>query len=399
MFVLAKDDSLAPYLADLVAPTVALIALAISSHLMIAQVRARRRLHQITRLTARLAEAPQAIAGLERQLDSLERHVDSLPDSQAMATELKVLQGLMSNLQRQQIDRTGLAGGPVLTGLPPTGLPSPDNTAASEHSAPERAARDAMASDELDDKDVLAAIHTALQDDKVALYLQPIVNLPQREHLFFECLSRIPSADGAVLVPQRYIQLATDEGLVSAIDNLLLFRLVQLVRTAQRDHLNVGFFCNISDATMRDTGFFQDFISFLAANPSLSKSLIFEFEQAVIDADDFDTRINIQRLTQLGFRLSLDRVTHFDFDFADLAGQQFRFVKIEAHMLHEFSAGGTAPGPFKAIHSDFRRHNIELIAEKIETEEMLADLLQLGITVGQGYLFGEPRRSQSDANG
>ena len=110
MFVLAKDDSIAPYLADLVAPTVAMIALAMSSHLMIAQVRARRRLHQITRLTARLAEAPQAIAGLERQLDSLERHVDSLPDSQAMATELKVLQGLMSNLQRQQIDRTGLAG-------------------------------------------------------------------------------------------------------------------------------------------------------------------------------------------------------------------------------------------------------------------------------------------------
>jgi cyclic-di-GMP phosphodiesterase TipF (flagellum assembly factor) len=34
---------------------------------------------------------------------------------------------------------------------------------------------------------------------------------------------------------------------------------------------------------------------------------------------------------------------------------------------------------------------MDLIVEKIETEEMLLDLLELKIDFGQGYLFGEPR--------
>ena len=122
----------------------------------------------------------------------------------------------------------------------------------------------------------------------------------------------------------------------SAPSTTCSFRLVQLVRAAQRDHLDIGFFCNISDATMRDV-LFQDFVGFLAANPSLKKSLIFEFSQAIIDSDDLETRINLQRLTQLGFRLSLDRVTHLNFDGADLAAQRFRFIKVNAHMLHEYA--------------------------------------------------------------
>lgn len=395
IFILLNSDRLPANVFDAMLLVMALSALAIAVHLVIAQLRAGRRLHRLDHLSSKLKQAPEAIAILERQLASLERHVDSLPDSQAMATELKVLQGLMSNLQNQHLQYSGPDPAPGAAEAVLENLRSPE---VQPPALRPNAARDAMASDALDDQAVLAALHSALQNDRVELYLQPIVNLPQREHLFFECLSRIPTENGDLLVPQRYIQLATDQGLVSAIDNLLLFRLVQLVRSAQRDHLNIGFFCNISDATMRDTGFFQDFITFLAANPSLSNNLIFEFEQAVIDADDFETRINIQRLTQLGFRLSLDRVTHFDFDVDDLAAQKFKFIKIDAHMLHEFSAGGTAPAIVKTMHSDFRRSNIEMIAEKIETEEMLADLLRLGITVGQGYLFGEPRRSRSSTD-
>ena len=144
--------------------------------------------------------------------------------------------------------------------------------AAVDSAPPSTAARDMAASNALDDDAVLEAIQGALRENKVELFLQPVVSLPQRKHVFYECLSRISLGDGAFLVPQRYLQLATEQGLVSAIDNLLLFRLVQLVRAAQRDHLDIGFFCNISDATMRDVAFFQDFVGFLAANPSLKNS-------------------------------------------------------------------------------------------------------------------------------
>ena len=40
------------------------------------------------------------------------------------------------------------------------------------------------------------------------------------------------------------------------------------------------------------------------------------------------------------------------------------------------------------------RAGIDLIVEKIETEQMLLELLDYNIDFGQGYLFGEPRKSQ-----
>ena len=381
---------------DPLAPVLALIALSAVSHGALWLASLRRRVSQLDPVPGALDDVGAQVDKLAERLDALELQVAALPDSQAIAAEMNVLHGLLKDLR----DRAPAPSLPA----PPTGAADPtppggetvaDPMAAiTDDAPPSTAARDLAASNALDDGEVLEAIEGALRADKVELFLQPVVTLPQRKHVFYECLSRIPLGDGALLVPQRYLQLATERGLVSAIDNLLLFRLVQLVRAAQRDHLDIGFFCNISDATMRDVAFFQDFVGFLAANPSLKNSLIFEFSQAVIDSDDLETRINLQRLTQLGFRLSLDRVSHFDFDGADLAAQRFGFIKVNAHMLHEYADHNSVAN----LRGNLSRHGIDLIVEKIESEDMLADLRQLGITYGQGFLFGEPRaaRIQND---
>jgi cyclic-di-GMP phosphodiesterase TipF (flagellum assembly factor) len=38
-----------------------------------------------------------------------------------------------------------------------------------------------------------------------------------------------------------------------------------------------------------------------------------------------------------------------------------------------------------------RRHGVELVAEKVESERQVVDILELDIGFGQGHLFGEPR--------
>jgi cyclic-di-GMP phosphodiesterase TipF (flagellum assembly factor) len=48
------------------------------------------------------------------------------------------------------------------------------------------------------------------------------------------------------MLPAEYLPAAEPEGLVSAIDNLLLFRCVQIVRRLAKQDRKVGIFCNIS---------------------------------------------------------------------------------------------------------------------------------------------------------
>ena len=42
---------------------------------------------------------------------------------------------------------------------------------------------------------------------------------------------------------------------------------------------------------------------------------------------------------------------------------------------------------------------IDLIVERIETEPMLLEVLDLHVDFGQGFLFGEPRIAKSDSSG
>ena len=70
---------------------------------------------------------------------------------------------------------------------------------------------------------------------------------------------------------------------------------------ARRDHLNVQFFCNISNTSPTDVDFFQDFVDFLAQNRGLADSLLLEFDQSAIAELGLRDTANLQRLGALGF--------------------------------------------------------------------------------------------------
>ena len=78
----------------------------------------------------------------------------------------------------------------------------------------------------LDDAAILNIVREGLETNRVDLVLQPIVSLPQRKLRFYEALSRLRSEDGAVIMPAQYIKIAEPAGLMSVVDNLLLFRCV-----------------------------------------------------------------------------------------------------------------------------------------------------------------------------
>ncbi|MGH6996887.1 MAG: EAL domain-containing protein, partial [Phenylobacterium sp.] len=71
---------------------------------------------------------------------------------------------------------------------------------------------------------LLDTVREALAENRVDLYLQPVVGLPQRRTIFYESYSRLRDATGRVMMPAEYLAVAEPEGLVTSIDNLLLFR-------------------------------------------------------------------------------------------------------------------------------------------------------------------------------
>lgn len=238
---------------------------------------------------------------------------------------------------------------------------------------------------------MVGMVRKALEGNRLDLHLQPIVTLPQRKVRFYEATTRLRTEDGTVLLPADYLRPAESGGLMPLLDNLMLFRSVQVVRRLAHKNREVGLFCNIASSTLADAEFFPQFFEFMSAHRALAPSIVFEFTQASLRAMGPIESEGLAQLRDLGFRFSLDQVNDLQFEPRALAELGFRYVKVPAALLLN-TATVTAAG----IHSsDFAnllaRYGVDLIAEKIETESAVIDLLDYEVRFAQGFLFAPPR--------
>ncbi len=327
------------------------------------------RLKDAQKLLAEHLESTQA--ALEGLADTLQE--EAAAKTETLTSEVRMLEDLVARMGESLETRLMYARGASSAG----GLSRPDQQTAA----------------------LLEIVRDALAHNRVDLYLQPVVSLPQRRTVFYESFSRLRDETGRVMMPAEYLSVAEPEGLVSAIDNLLLFRCVQIVRRLAKSDRKVGIFCNISLASLGDEVFFPQFLEFLSQNRDLAGALIFELGQnAFAERGSVEAR-NMAKLADFGFRFSLDKVTDLDLDFADLSRADVKFLKISADVLLDQLLEVEGRMALKSMRdlqaSDFaaltRRYGVEVIAEKVEAERQVIDILELDVGYGQGHLFGEPR--------
>jgi cyclic-di-GMP phosphodiesterase TipF (flagellum assembly factor) len=247
---------------------------------------------------------------------------------------------------------------------------------------------------------ILRDVRDALKDGRVDLHLQPIVSLPQRRVAFYEGFTRLRRPDGSLILPAEFLDAGRRANLMGQIDNFTLFRCVQIVRRlAERDR-RVGVFCNIAASSLEDSTFFPMFLEFMTENRDLSGAVIFE-----IRADRFETRSrvmreNMDKLTALGFRFSIDHAGDLGLDLPRLQSAGVRFVKMNGQAIIDQLRDPAGPRPVSSINrrvdgeevsAVFSRYGITMVAEKMEDEASVVEILEYEIPYGQGHVFGAPR--------
>lgn len=243
----------------------------------------------------------------------------------------------------------------------------------------------------LPDDDVLALVRRSIEHNRVDVYLQPIVTLPQRQARYYEALTRLRAEDGEVILPADYLRVAEPAGIMPAIDNLLLFRSVQIMRQLAQRKREVGIFCNISAYSLVDADFFPQFVEFMQHNRELAGSMVFEFTQATVNLAGPIELESLAALKEEGFRFSLDNVTDLRLDLKRLHDLGFKFIKIDSSLLldrAELAGAQVHPADFSSL---LARHGMKLIAEKVEMETTVVELIDFDVAYGQGFLFSEPR--------
>jgi cyclic-di-GMP phosphodiesterase TipF (flagellum assembly factor) len=244
--------------------------------------------------------------------------------------------------------------------------------------------------------EIAAILKSAIDNNRIDLYLQPVVTLPQRKVRYYEAMTRLRTEDGTLILPSDFLAHAEKFGLIPRIDNVQLFRCVQVLRRLLLKNREIGLFCNVSALTLNDPDVYRQFFDFLEANRALSSSLTLEFTQSALRDMGPLEQESLASLIGVGFRFSMDHVTDLRIGPRDLSDLGIRFVKIPAPLL--LSKTGAAADIHAADLSDLLgRHGVSLIAERIETEASVVDLLDYDVRFGQGFLFSPPRPVRAEA--
>ncbi len=249
------------------------------------------------------------------------------------------------------------------------------------------------------DHSLLATINEAIEANRIELFLQPIVGLPDRELMFYEAFSRLRNDIGQLLLPRDFIGVAEAAELTPIIDNQIILRSIQVIQRLVEKGKGKTVFCNLSLTSLRDADFFSEFMDFMEANKWLKDYLVFEFSQKALEKAGSQEFERMTAISNLGFKFSLDQISRLDIDFKALADRKFAFVKINASLLLGNMEGAKAQIHSADLDHFLSRLNITMIVDKVERDSIVRQLRDYNVNFAQGDLFCEPKPVRPEVYG
>jgi len=246
-----------------------------------------------------------------------------------------------------------------------------------------------VAEDAAPPRDLSEDLRQAIEANRVDLYVQPVVTVPERQVRYFDAVPRIRTGDDTV-IETGYEDVAERDGLLPRIDNMMLVKSVQLLRRLGTEPKLRGVFCNLSLQSLRDPDFFPELVEFLEENSALGDSLTFRLSQPSIQDLGAIELASLRTLGKIGFGFALDNVSNLDLDFAALRDHFFRFIKVGANTFLEGLETAKAPASAADLTSHLDRFDLKLIIEDVGDEQSFERLMQAGIELAEGNLFAAP---------
>ncbi|HBO5669964.1 TPA: EAL domain-containing response regulator [Pseudomonas aeruginosa] len=235
-------------------------------------------------------------------------------------------------------------------------------------------------------------VRSAMQHQQMGTYFQPKINLLRGDVVGVEALTRWNHPSGGVISPAVFMPTIESCGLL----NELFFTQLKHGLELQRQALNRGFLLNIAfnlePVQLTNPDLVSTIKSVLGGYGLHGSSLTLELTESGLLEVSATCLESLVRLRMMGCRLSID---DFGVGFSSLqrlCQLPFNEIKLDA----EFVRGlGNEPEPrcLAVISSTLalgKALGMSVVVEGIEKQEQYQQLLELGCTEGQGYLFAKP---------
>ncbi|MEU4625633.1 EAL domain-containing protein [Actinoplanes sp. NPDC023801] len=227
-----------------------------------------------------------------------------------------------------------------------------------------------------------AALHTAILEDQLVTFFQPVVTLPDGRMTGAEALVRWQHPTEGLLGPGAFIDTAEQTGLIVPLGAWVLRAATREAATWPGE-LTVS--VNVSARQLRENGFPDVVAAALRDSGLPARRLTVEITESVAVGGGA-TGDNLQKLRDLGVRLSLDDFGTGASTLTLLATCPVHQIKLDRSFVPDGGSDAIATAVVQMAHA----FGLEAIAEGIETAEQAAHLTGLGYERAQGFHFARP---------
>ena len=234
-------------------------------------------------------------------------------------------------------------------------------------------------------------LRQALEENRIEVYFQPVIRISDGAVIGAEALARIRAESGDLLLPDQFIDVAEDTGLIADLGSKVLgIALNRLGKwnKASKSPLNMA--VNVSARQLSDPAFPEVVRSALQTNDLDSSLVALEFTESALIAANPVTEKVLEELTAIGVQIGLD---DFGTGFSSLAYLKrfpINFLKIDRSFMTGLGTNdddtAIVTGTIALAHS----LDLEVVAEGVETETQLSHLNRLKCNFAQGFHFSEP---------
>lgn len=243
--------------------------------------------------------------------------------------------------------------------------------------------------DENDDRQgLLNDLHQALHSNcGLALYLQPQIDITSGRCTGAEALLRWQRGNGEWVPPMQTLDAIDRLGLRQTFNRWLLHQATQIQLQLAKQGIEIALSINLSANDLLDIEL-PDMIAQALATWEISpERIVLEITETMMVEESWQVMDVLNRMRTLGLRLSID---DFGTGYAGMSYLQrlpVQEVKIDQMFVRQAVESDKAREIITSVIQLSKRLNMDVIAEGVETAEILSVIASLGCRLAQGYHF------------
>nr|MDP2192588.1 EAL domain-containing protein [Rhodoferax sp.] len=241
---------------------------------------------------------------------------------------------------------------------------------------------------------LMAELRDAIEQNQLVLHFQPKLELKTGRIVGNEALVRWQHPRLGMVPPDQFILAAEQTGLIAPLTRWVLIDALSHCQGAGREGIRLRVSVNLSARSLHDPHLPKMIADALAATGAAPNQLMLEVTESAIVLEPKRAEENLMTLSRMGTLLSIDDFGTGYTSLSSIKRLPINEIKIDKSFVTNMLTDKKDAMIVRTVIDFGHNFGLTVVAEGVETKEVLDALTDLGCDVAQGYFISKPLPSE-----